>query len=74
MSAIAELDYTAPEPIILQIAQDATDFDVQSHQGYGLGGWNNYLIISELNPRIWKNLRISFVTGPSNWRVRHTFL
>ena len=53
MSALAELDHTAPEPIILQIAQDTIDFDVQSHQGYSLCGWNkaglNYLIISELN-------------------------
>jgi len=35
-------------------ANHAINFDVQSHQGYSLCGWNkaglNYLIISELNP------------------------
>jgi anti-sigma factor RsiW len=35
-------------------ANHAIDFDVQSHQGYSLCGWNkgglNYLIISELSP------------------------
>jgi len=40
MSALAELDHTAPEPIILQIAQDTLDFDVQFHQGYSPCGWN----------------------------------
>jgi hypothetical protein len=40
--------------MIFQIGQDTIDFDVQSHQGYSLCGWDkaglNHLIILELNP------------------------
>ena len=48
----------APRPLYQRIvwpaANHTIDFDVQSHQGYTLCGWNkarvNYLSISELSP------------------------